>query len=608
MAFVSINWSEVRKTGDHSDAQLNLNDGTSIKIHKILLATGSPYFEKLFKINEGWKEYKIKEVTSDTMNQILNWMYSHKMELTDENVPDILKTAFYLDCFEVVAQCTEYLMRVLTTENVIRFWNYAKKYQMTDLEEKFMCYLTYHFASFIKEEEFTELTSENLAIILKRDDLNADEQTIFHSLMKWIYQGKPQSKVHHPQKDKSQRLVHLPELLPHIRLGCVTRDFMDDHVWINSDILDAWSKMDTFLTSVDNWHGGMDWHGQLRHRYANFDNELCNRKPTFAIPRKTEDIILAIEGFAKVEGIETYDYWADKWTIRELHSLHGLQESFGAAVIGRKLYVVGGTECGKSGSVIDLESGESKMIAPMHTARKKWFGGWGGCLVSVDGYLYAAGGYSRTVDQSLNSMERYDPQDNQWKIMPRMKTKRESAGYAVIGQKICIVGGYDGQHPLRKVEVYDCKTDKWITLPEMSTKRMDPSCAGLEGELYVLGGDDGNHLLSSCEKYNFQTKTWTKICNMITPRRQFCSCIFDGNILVFGGWSSEDYNGDSAEVPDYTDKVEVYQKSQNCWEQRKSHEGKFACLAAYVVPGQGFLKRQIDKNEDSGRRQEYMDI
>ena len=101
--FVKVT-SELRKTGDLSDAKLKLDDGTCIKIHKILLAMGSPFFEKLFSINKDWEEYLIHLVTTEAMNQILNWMYGHKMELTDGNVQDVLKTAHYLDCFEVTEQ------------------------------------------------------------------------------------------------------------------------------------------------------------------------------------------------------------------------------------------------------------------------------------------------------------------------------------------------------------------------------------------------------------------------------------------------------------------------------------------------------------------------
>merc|ERR1719391_1191639 len=130
-------------------------------------------------------EYTMHLVTPETMNQILNWMYCHKMGLTDESVPEILKTAHYLDCSEIVFQCTKYLMRKLTAENILGFWNFAKEYQIKELEDQFMSFLTYHFAVVVRGEEFMELTDENLNLLLKREDLNADEETVLRSLMAW---------------------------------------------------------------------------------------------------------------------------------------------------------------------------------------------------------------------------------------------------------------------------------------------------------------------------------------------------------------------------------------------------------------------------------------
>ena len=111
MAFVSSDQfclvtTKLRKTGDLSDGKIILDDGSEFKIHKILLATGSGYFNKLFSYHKDQKDFHLKELVSkEAMKQILSWMYSHKLTLNKDNLPDVLKTAHYLDCFEVVDQC-----------------------------------------------------------------------------------------------------------------------------------------------------------------------------------------------------------------------------------------------------------------------------------------------------------------------------------------------------------------------------------------------------------------------------------------------------------------------------------------------------------------------
>ena len=127
MAFVSSDQfclvtTKLRKTGQLSDGQIILDDGTVFKIHKILLATGSGYFNKLFSYHKDKKEFHLKQLVSkEAMDQILCWMYSHKLTLNEDNLPDVLKTAIYLDCFEVVDQCKDFLMKDLCFENVLGF-------------------------------------------------------------------------------------------------------------------------------------------------------------------------------------------------------------------------------------------------------------------------------------------------------------------------------------------------------------------------------------------------------------------------------------------------------------------------------------------------------
>ena len=117
MAFVSSDQfclvtTKLRKTGQLSDGQIILDDGSIFKIHKILLATASGYFNKLFSYHQDQKDFHLKELVSkEAMEQILSWIYSHKLTLKEDNLPDVMKTALYLDCFEVVDQCKQFMMK-----------------------------------------------------------------------------------------------------------------------------------------------------------------------------------------------------------------------------------------------------------------------------------------------------------------------------------------------------------------------------------------------------------------------------------------------------------------------------------------------------------------
>ena len=158
------------------------------------------------------------------MEQILTWIYSRKLLLQEDNLQEVLKTAHYLDCTEVVDQCKQFMLKELCMDNVVGFWNFAATYQIQGLEEKFLDFVACHYTQVQKTEEFFELMFENLHTVLKRNDIDADEKTIFQTLMNWIYY------------EKDGRQGYLPKLLQCVRLGCVGTAFFQEHVQKNSMI------------------------------------------------------------------------------------------------------------------------------------------------------------------------------------------------------------------------------------------------------------------------------------------------------------------------------------------------------------------------------------
>ena len=70
---------------------------------------GCRFFEKLFEIEDDYEEYRIRLVPEGALRQILNWMYSRQIDLTEGNVAEILRTAHYIDCSQVVKMTSDYL-------------------------------------------------------------------------------------------------------------------------------------------------------------------------------------------------------------------------------------------------------------------------------------------------------------------------------------------------------------------------------------------------------------------------------------------------------------------------------------------------------------------
>lgn len=109
--------------------------------------------------------------------------------------------------------------------------------------------------------------------------------------------------------------------------------------------------------------------------------------------------------------------------------------------------------------------------------------------------IYVAGGFDGS--RRHTSMERYDPNIDQWSMLGDMQTAREGAGLVVASGLIyclgmekwshlhntlfslhtadsffgLIQGGYDGLNILNSVERYDPHTGHWTSVTPMATKR-----------------------------------------------------------------------------------------------------------------------------------------
>merc|ERR1719361_1852770 len=135
--FINSVTTTLSNNGYMHDAKIHLSDGSSFKVHKLLLASSSIFFQKLFE-KDKVDEYRLGPgVTKLSFQQVLNWIYKQQIKLCDENVPFILKDADYLDCVEVVEQCSKYLLDKLCPDNAIGFLNYAQIYLLSNLIEKF---------------------------------------------------------------------------------------------------------------------------------------------------------------------------------------------------------------------------------------------------------------------------------------------------------------------------------------------------------------------------------------------------------------------------------------------------------------------------------------
>lgn len=247
---------------------------------------------------------------------------------------------------------------------------------------------------------------------------------------------------------------------------------------------------------------------------------------------------------------------------------------------GEVLFAAGGWCSGDAIASVeryDPETNEWRMVAPM-TKRRCGVG----CSVLGD-MLYAVGGHDG--QSYLNSIERYDPHMNQWctDVAPT-STSRTSVGVGVLDGFLYAVGGQDGVSCLNIVERYDPQTNRWTKLANMNSKRLGVAVAVLGGYLYAVGGSDGTSPLSSVERYDPRTNRWNPVAPMWTRRKHLGCAVFNNMIYAVGG------RDDSTEL----NTAERYNPTTNTWQPIVAMTSRRSGVGLAVVNGMLFAVGGFD--------------
>lgn len=149
-------------------------------------------------------------------------------------------------------------------------------------------------------------------------------------------------------------------------------------------------------------------------------------------------------------------------------------------------------------------------------------------------------------------------------------------------------GGFNGIECLNTAEIYDPEVNEWSLLPPMLFRRSGVSCIAYNSMIYVLGGFDGTIRLRSVERFDPTTETWSAAPDMLSPRSNFAVEVVDDVIIVIGG-----FNGIGT-----THYVECFDKKLNEWRHASdmslNRSALSACLIQDLTDVSGLIYEQRD--------------
>lgn len=121
----------------YSDFTLICDDGTALPVHRVFLAQKSPVFKKLFDSEIHEQKATLKEINSDTMKEVLRFIYCGNADIQDVKViTNVLFAAAQYEIAELITQCIDGLMEQIDKDNVLAILNIAVLYKHVELENK----------------------------------------------------------------------------------------------------------------------------------------------------------------------------------------------------------------------------------------------------------------------------------------------------------------------------------------------------------------------------------------------------------------------------------------------------------------------------------------
>ncbi len=242
-----------------------------------------------------------------------------------------------------------------------------------------------------------------------------------------------------------------------------------------------------------------------------------------------------VVGGGEAAQCEEYDPATNRWNL--LPQMPTAGRCFpGAAAIGRKIYVIGGTS--RSVNVYatveayDIIRRSWTKCADLLVPRNRL------AAVALGGKIYALGGMDAKGNSS--AVEEYDPTLDRWIKRKDMPSPRHGHSAVVFDNKILVLGGEgEGFGKLTTVEEYDPKTDRWNKRSPMPTQRAFLGVAAVGGYVYAVGGRVRG--APPVERYDPKTNQWTRLAPMPgSLRNRFGIATIADKIYVLGGERQDD--------------------------------------------------------------------
>ncbi|GBN76128.1 hypothetical protein AVEN_37522-1 [Araneus ventricosus] len=133
--FNSGSWERMQQ---FTDGTLLEDDGTTFRIHKVVLSPRSGYLHALFSSNLNQETVAIPNIGRKILESILSYIYTGIIEVDEKNACDLMIAPDYLLVDDLLKICGSFAIQNLTCTNCLLYLTVA--WQINRLAIKDDCY------------------------------------------------------------------------------------------------------------------------------------------------------------------------------------------------------------------------------------------------------------------------------------------------------------------------------------------------------------------------------------------------------------------------------------------------------------------------------------
>ena len=546
-------------TGVYSDVKIHVKDKT-FNCHKLILVAASSYFEAMF--SSGMREAISGEITfhdmePNIMQSILEFVYTGKKFVTEENVTEALEASVLLGIKTVSQMCENLLLQKLNVENCLEILELCYTHNCERLKTEILTFIIPNFVNVMKQNNFQKLKLNDLIQLIKSDELNViSEEIVVESVLKWA-----------KKTEENVREQNLDKVLPYLRLGHLSAEtlFSLKEYPVSPDVH---AKLDEALK-----------YRTLPPRRQEINSTVTEYRKSFPFEEVmvvvSSSVIAGFPDNTRGATFLAFSFLKQKWF--KLANIPYVCRDIAACCHGNDIFLFGGRK------------ERSKDVQRYNAATNTWTKSTSLCVnrgqsavVAMTDVIYLIGGFSKYPTSQrmiLSSIEKYNIASGRSEYCGDMPKATYGSSTAVSGRNVFLFGEFHdrGTGPdfqsTSACYMWNTVTNEFTLvteLPLLNEYRYFNRTVKIAGRIFMVQ-DDG-------EIHEFIEETGD--CLLLTEMENWSYALYGtvphrGHILIVGGRSQDEdgslsqqimsFNMETSTVNNYSHSLPIPLRINNCF-------------------------------------------